>query len=87
MPLTEEEWERLKADVDRFFRDVARDIDAVAVEAQAVLRVSQRGDVPRDMGLVLEVSADSIGQSLARLGRRLRLFQRDLEDLRGAGDW
>lgn len=87
MPLTEREWQTLKQNVERFLRDVARDVDGVAREAQALLRVSQRDDVPRDVGLVLEVSADSVGQSLFRIERRMMLLRRDLEDLRSGGEW
>ena len=87
MPLTEREWQTLKENVERFLRDVARDVDGIAREAQALLRVSQRDDVARDVGLVLEVSADSVGQSLFRIERRMMLLRRDLEDLRSGGEW
>ena len=85
MPLTE--WERLKADVDRFLRDAARDLTQIAREAQAILRLSQGGHGPKTLGVVLEVPADSIAEAVGRVERRLRQFQRDLEDIRNGGEW
>ena len=86
MPLTEEEWERLKEGVERMFGDVARDLDAIAIEAQAIQRVPQRGDVPGDLGVALESGAETVAARIAAIRRRLTLFGRDIDDLRTAED-
>ena len=87
MPLTEEEWESLKRNVARMFRDVAKGIDTVAVETEALRRLSQGSNVPRDVGVVLEVATETILEDVQRIRRRLTLFGRDIDDLRKARDF
>ncbi len=64
------------------FSDVARAIAHLEVEAEALRRISQRGDVAGVVGAVLEATAETTLDELARIRQRLRLFGRDIEDLR-----
>lgn len=89
MPLTEDEWKTFNRAVDLLFRDVGRELAVIAREAQALLRVSQRGDgrsLPRSVELVLDLSAEAILEPVRAAERRLTLFERDVQDLRGGRD-
>jgi len=86
MPLPEDESVRFKGNVDRIFADVARACEAIAREAQALLRASERADVPRDVRILQELAAATILDRLLLIERRLTQFERDGEDLRSGGD-
>lgn len=86
MPLPENGWETFKRAVDLVFRDVGRELAVIAHEAQALLRLSQGRDgrdLPGTMAVVLELSAETILERVRATERRLTLFLRDVEDLRG----
>ena len=86
VPLTEGEWKRPKAAVEGMFRDVAQTVSRLEVEAEALRRISQGGDVRGVLGAILEATAETNLDELARIRRRLTLFGRDVEDIRGGGE-
>lgn len=86
MPLEEKEWERFKAAVESMFDDVSRDLVRIAIEAEALRRIPEREDAPARLGLAIDLAAETVGERVNRIERRLRLFARDVEDLRGSDE-
>jgi len=86
MPLEEKEWKRFKAAVERMFDDVSGNLGRVAIEAEALRRISEREGAPARLGLAIDLTAETVGEQVNRIERRLRLFARDVEDLHGGGE-